>query len=363
MDYQQIARPQLAAIKPYVPGKPIEEVQRELGITDVIKLASNENPLGPCPEAREAIKKAADKVSLYPDGNVYYLKNALAERLGVEAKNIMVGNGSDEILELLGHAFLTPDSEIIVADPTFSEYEFSARLMGAQVKSIPCRDMRHDLPAMKAAVSRRTKIIFLCNPNNPTGTYVTKAEVDDFLDGLPGDIIVAFDEAYFEYAEAGDYPDGMNYFREGRNVIVLRTFSKIYGLAGLRVGYGVAPEGLIAMLGKVREPFNVNLVAQEAARASLGSSHVEKSRALNGAGKNQLYRAFEKMGLKYWPTETNFILVELPRDCREVFAALQKRGVIIRTGDIYGLPKCIRVTVGNLEQNERFLRELAAVIQ
>ena len=362
MDYTLLMRPELDSIKPYVPGKPIEEVERELGITNVIKLASNENPLGPSPEAKEAIKKAADKVYLYPDGNVYYLKNALAGKLQIDPKNLIVGNGSDEIIELLGHAFLTPGDEIIVADPTFSEYEFSARIMGAQVVKVPCQNMRHDLAAMKKAVSERTKIVYICNPNNPTGTYVSKSETDEFMAGLPDDIIVVFDEAYFEYTDADDYPNGIDYFRQGKNVITLRTFSKIYGLAGLRIGYGIAPEGLISALNRVREPFNVNLIAQEAAIASLSSQHVERSREVNAQGKIQLYRAFEEMGLKFWPTQANFILVELPRDCKEVFLALQKRGVIIRTGDIFGLSNCIRVTIGTKEQNERFLRELREVL-
>ncbi|MCL5981259.1 MAG: histidinol-phosphate transaminase [Firmicutes bacterium] len=360
---KQIYRQTILSIKPYVPGKPVEEVERELGISNVLKLASNENPLGPAPAAIQVLRELVPKVSAYPDGNCYYLKNALAAQLGVGTENLIVGNGSDEIIKLIAEAFLEPEEEAIVADPTFSEYDFAVKVMGGQTVVVPTKAMTHDLSAMAAAVTEKTKLVFVCNPNNPTGTIVRRAEVEALLEGLPEGVITVFDEAYCEYVTDPDYPPSLDFVRQGRNVIVLRTFSKIYGLAGLRVGYGVARPELIGYLLRVKEPFNVNMPAQAAAQAALtDTEHVQRSRALNEEGKAFLAGEFARLGLTFAPTEANFLWVNIAADCRKVFAQLLRRGVIVRTGDIFGAPDTIRVTIGTPEQNRRLVNMLEEVL-
>jgi histidinol-phosphate aminotransferase len=350
-------------LKPYVPGKPIEEAKREYGLTDVCKLASNENSLGPSPLAIAAIREAAADIGLYPDAACYQLSRDLAAHWGVEPENLILGNGSDEIIQFLGLAFVRPGDELLTATPSFVRYEAAAVLNNATLIEVPLRDFRFDLEAMAERLSERTRVVFIANPNNPTGTMVTRAELDRFMDRVPEQTIVAMDEAYFEYADSPDYPDGWEYVRQGRNVIVLRTFSKIYALAGLRVGYGMARPELIRYLHQVREPFNVNSLAQVAACASLRDpDQVERSRRMNREGKAALTAAFDALGLPYAPTQANFILVDVKRDCRAVYEGLLRRGVIVRTVDIYGLPNHLRVTIGTADQNERFLRELRAVL-
>ncbi len=361
---KQLHREAIMAIKPYVPGKPVEEVERELGITDVIKLASNENPLGPSPAAVETLQETAAKVYLYPDGNCYYLKEALVEHTGFAADSIIVGNGSDEIIELIAKTFINPGEEAVVADPTFSEYDFAVKLMGGKTVFVPLKDQTHDLEGMLAAVTEKTKLIFICNPNNPTGTIVKREAVEELLSRLPGHVIAVFDEAYYEYVEDADYPQTVDYVREGHNVIVLRTFSKIYGLAGLRVGYGISRPDIIALLYRVKEPFNVNLPAQAAAIAALkDKEHLEKSRAVNAKGRDYLYRELEKRGLYYQPTNANFIWMDVKADSQQVFAKLLRRGVIVRTGDIFGAPSMLRVTIGTPEENKRFIAALDEVLK
>ncbi|MDK2821417.1 MAG: histidinol-phosphate aminotransferase [Clostridia bacterium] len=357
-------REAILAIKPYIPGKPIEEVQRELGIKDVIKLASNENPLGPSPDAVQALRDASEKVYLYPDGNCYYLKESLAEKLKVSPENLIIGNGTDEILKLLAETYLDSGDEIVMADPSFSEYEFAAKVMGGRAIKVPCRNFRHDLSAMAAAVTTKTKLVFICNPNNPTGTIVGKAALEGFLKEVPPHVLVVMDEAYAEYVTAEHYPDSLEFVRNGmNNVIVLRTFSKIYGLAGLRVGYGVAASQIVNDVNRVREPFNVNLMAQAAAIAALkDEAHVGKSLEMNNEGKKYLYNQFEALNLKYVPTEANFIFVNIEKDSREVFKELMKKGVIVRTGDIFGYKDFIRVTIGTQRQNEQFIWALKEVL-
>ncbi len=357
-------RPCLEQITPYVPGKPIEEVERELGLSDVIKMASNENPLGPSPLALEAVKEYLHKINFYPDGNCYYLKRALAERYNLHEQNIVVGNGADELITLLGAAYLNPGDEIIMAQPSFSEYDFSARLMDAVPVYVPCKDFRHDLKAMAAAVTEKTKIIYVCNPNNPTGTIVTHKELEDFLAELPSNILVVLDEAYNEYVGDPSYPHSLEFLKRGFNVIILRTFSKIYGLAGLRVGYGLADEQVIRDINTVREPFNVNSVAQVAARAALNDKkHLEAVLRVNSAGKEYLAGEFTRMGLFYLPTEANFIFVEVGVDSRELFQKLLHKGVIVRTGDIFGYPQFIRVSIAKEEENRRFIKALEECLQ
>lgn len=357
-------RPCLESINPYVPGKPIEEVERELGLTDVVKMASNENPLGPSPLAVEAIKEYLHKINLYPDGNCYYLKSALAEHYNLAEKNIVIGNGADELITLVGAAYLNPGDEIIMAKPSFSEYDFSARLMDAVPVYIPCKEFRHDLKAMAAAVNEKTRIIYVCNPNNPTGTIVTHKELEEFLTELPPEILVVLDEAYYEYVGDPSYPHSLDFLRRGFNVLILRTFSKIYGLAGLRVGYGLADEQVISDLNTVREPFNVNSVAQVAARAALkDKEHMEAVLRINTSGKEYLMREFTRLGLYYLPTEANFIFVKVGVDSRELFQKLLHKGVIVRTGDIFGYPQFIRVSIATEKANQRFIKALEECLQ
>lgn len=351
-------------LKPYVPGKPIEEVKRELGLEHVIKLASNENPIGASEASKEATRNALDNSHIYPDGNCFELKQALANYLKVSTEELIVGNGSDEIIKLLAEAVLNQGDEVIAPTPSFSEYWFAATVMNAYVTGVPLKaDFTYDVDAMIAAVTPKTKLMFLCSPNNPTGTYLSKMELEKILNSIPKDIIVAVDEAYYEYANAEDYPSGIDYINSHR-VIALRTFSKIYGLAAYRVGYGVASKELIHYINRVREPFNVNSFAQAAATAALtDEKHVEKSRAVVEQGKEMLYQVFDELDLKYIPTQGNFVFVDTKKNSKDVFTKLLHRGVIIRTGDIFGHPTYIRVTFGTKEENETFIKEFKEVLQ
>lgn len=349
---------------PYRPGKPIEEVKRELGLTDVVKLASNENALGPAPRAMEAMREAIAHVHHYPDGSCHDLRAALAAHLGLPGDHLIFGNGSDDIIHLLGVTFLTPGDEVIQADVTFTRYEAAAILNGAGCHKVPVRDWTHDLEAMADRFNARTRLIFIANPNNPTGTMVTAKEVRAFLRRVPERALVVFDEAYYEYVSRDDYPDSLEYVREGRNVIVLRTFSKAYGLAGLRIGYGIAPPEIIHYLDQVREPFNVSLMAQAAGAAALEDvEHVRRTREMNAAGRKRFYEAFDAFGLAYAPTEANFVWVDVGRDSRAVFQALLQRGVIVRTGDIFGAETFLRVTIGTARETEKFLGALKEVLE
>jgi len=359
-----ICRQEILDIKPYVPGKPIEEVEREFGIKQVIKLASNENPLGPSPKAVEALKSKIKDIYMYPDGSCYYLKGAIAQKLGAEEENILVGNGSDEIIKLISEAYLYPGDEVIIPKPSFSEYEFGAKVMGGKCVFSPLKDFRIDLFDMLEKLTSKTKMIYVCNPNNPTGTIVYREEVEQFLNEVPDHILVIFDEAYYEYVTDSHYPQTVNYVLEGRpNVVVLRTFSKIYGLAGLRVGYAVGPSSVIADVDRVREPFNVNMLAQAAAVAALeDEEHVKRSFEINNEGKSFLYDKFEKLGIKYWPTEANFIWADIGKNVKEVFQEMLRKGVIIRTGDIFGYNTFVRITIGTPEQNKRLIEVLEEVL-
>lgn len=358
-------REEILAIKPYVPGKPIEEVQRELGISDVIKLASNENPLGPSPRAIEAVEEVLGNVHMYPDGSCYKLKKEIAEKYGIEPGNIFTGNGSDESIKAIAEAYLNGGEEVISPAPSFSEYDFAAKVMGGKtVYSYLDGGFRQDLQDMLGKITSRTKIIFICNPNNPTGTIVRGGEIEEFLEQVPKSVLVVFDEAYREYVTDPQYMDTVDLVKQGApNVLVLRTFSKIYGLAGLRVGYAIGHKNIISSLERVREPFNVNILAQAAGvRAINDNDHVKASRELNEAGKKYLYEEFEKFGLKYTPTQANFIWVDTGKNCKELFNQLLLRGVIVRTGDIFGYDTHIRVTVGLPEQNEKFITALKQVL-
>jgi len=353
-------RPGLKEIHPYIPGKPISEVAREYGIQSIIKLASNENPMGPSPLAIKAAGKALNDVNRYPDPGGYELRRKISRMLGLRMEEVILGNGSVEIVEQIAGAFLDPGDEAVVGDPAFSKYDIATRIMGGRVVAVPLREWTHDLEAMADAVTSRTRLIFIPNPNNPTGTMVTSDAVAAFLDRLPGGVIVVFDEAYYEYIEREDYPDTLARVREGKDVIVLRTFSKIFGLAGLRIGYGLAKEELIQPLNVVRETFNTNSVAQAAALAALDDrDHVFRSRESNEQGMKVLADGLHAMGLEFIPSVANFVLVDFGVDVREVFQGLLKRGVIVRPMIPYRLPTMARVTVGKEGENERFLDALS----
>lgn len=360
---QNLVKDSVKALKPYIPGKPIEEVKREYGIQDVIKMASNENPLGPSPVAVEAMRKELEHVNLYPDGACFSLKTEMAKFLNVKESELFFGNGSDELIHYIGLTFMQPGEEILQADITFSQYEAAALYNECKVIRVPLKDLTYDLDGTLAAITPKTRLIFITNPNNPTGTFVNNAEVDRFMEKLPDNVITVFDEAYIEYVDRDDCPDTIKYVREGRNVIVLRTFSKIYGLAGLRIGYGIAPENLANYINQVRAPFNVNVVAQVGAIASLkDKTQIERSLKMNAEGKRYFYEQFDRLGLKYQPSVTNFVFLDLGVDSVTAFTKLLKRGVIVRTGDIFGLPTWIRVTIGTPEENHRFIGELENVL-
>jgi histidinol-phosphate aminotransferase len=363
---QTSCRSAINAIKTYSPGKPIEEVARELGIdpASIIKLASNESPLGPSPRAVDAMREHLADVRIYPDSDSYALRHALAEHIGMSDEQMIIGRGSDEIMHFLSIAYLEAGDEVVMGDPPFSMYEISTLLMGATPVKVPLQDYAHGLTAMADAITPRTKLIYIANPHNPTGAMNAKTEMDEFFARVPEHVLVVLDEAYCEYVTRDDYPDSRVYVREGRNVLVMRTFSKIYALAGLRVGYAFSarPQVMYA-LNQVREPFNVSNIGQWAAIASLQDEmQVTRSREVNEIGKAFFYQEFARLGLPYVHTETNFILVDTKQPCREVFNKLLQQGVIVRTGDIFGYPTMIRVTIGTAAENARFIQVLEQVL-
>ncbi len=362
---KSIAHPWVAELGVYERGKPIEEVARELGFesaADIIKLASNENALGPSPRAVRAMKRAAAEMHRYPDGSAWYLRQALAARLGVTPDQILPANGSNELIEFIGHVFLGPGAEMIMAAQGFAIYHLVAALCRAKSVLAPMRDFTHDLEAMAAAITPQTRVVFIANPNNPTGTMVDGAAIDRFMARVPGHLLVCFDEAYIELLPPELQPDTLRYVREGRKVVILRTFSKTYGLAGLRVGYAVAsPEG-IALLNRVRQPFNVSAMALAAAQAALDDqAFVRRTRRMVLDGLAYFEEQLTRLGVPFVPSVVNFMLVEVGQG-REVFQALQREKVIVRPMDGYGLPKHVRITVGRPEENERCLRALAKVL-
>ena len=357
-----LANPQLRDLAVYEPGKPIEETARELGVDahDIIKLASNENPLGPSPAALKAIRDAIKTAQLYPDGGAFYLREALAARLGLARENIILGTGSNEIIEFLGHGFLRPGDHVITSEHAFIAYKLIARLFGAETIETPSPDYQHHLDSMIEAITPKTRLIFIANPNNPTGTLVSQKAIDRFMSRVPEHVVTVFDEAYFEFLD--DPPDTLRYLRDGRNVIVLRTFSKIHGLAGLRVGYGLAPRELIAVLQKTRQPFNVNGVGQIAALAALkDEEHQARSKKLVHEGRAYFEEQFAEMGLKFVPGHGNFVMVEVG-DGQAVFKQLLTRKIIVRPLKGYHLASWIRVSVGTMEQNEKCIAAMREVL-
>jgi len=351
----------ISGMKPYIPGKPLEELERELGIKDSIKLASNENPIGPSPLAMKSLLnmitslKTATSFNRYPEGSGYLVKRALSERLSVSEDEIILGNGSNELIDIAVRTFLQQGDEAVMAHPSFIVFSLSVQAMGGKPVQVPLIKYTHDLEAMADSITKRTRILFVANPNNPTGTINTKDACDRFMDRIPDGTLVIFDEAYYEYVTHPEYADSFTYFREGKDILILRTFSKIYGLAGLRIGYGIARREIINEMNKIRPPFNTSSVAQNAALWALkDDDHVTYTRSINEQGKRYLYRELDTMGLTYVPTEANFIYIVLRQDAHALYNNLLRQGVIVRmVGD-----QEIRVTIGLPEENKRFIEAI-----
>lgn len=349
----------ILSIKPYVPGKPIEELEREYGISDSIKLASNENPLGPSPMAVKAIEKALSELNRYPDGSGHDLVMKLSKHLGISSDNIVLGNGSDEIIEMLTTAFLVPGDEVIIPAPSFLMYEISAKSAGAKLLFVPLRSLSIDLDAIAEAITDKTRLIFLCNPNNPTGTVISKKGFEQFIKKVPGDIIIVMDEAYMEFIRDKDYAKGIDYINSEYNVVTLRTFSKIYGLAGLRIGYGIMPKYISDILNRIRPPFNASSLAQAGAAAALGDEEFfKKTIKLVHDELDFMYESLGKIGIRFFPTQSNFFLIDVKKSADDVFESMLRLGVIVRSMTSYGYPEYIRVSIGLHEENIRFINAL-----
>jgi histidinol-phosphate aminotransferase len=343
----------LAHMKPYTPGKPIWEVQRELGIEKVIKLASNENPLGPSLKAIAAIQSYLSDIHRYPDADTVDLRAAIAEKLQFTPDQVLVTNGADELITLISETFLEPGDEIVVPSPTFSEYEFGANLMGASVVQVPLReDYRYDFDDILAAVTEQTKLLYICSPNNPTGTYMKKQDLHQLMEKLPSHVLVIFDGAYSHFVTADDYCDGLELVRLGYPIVVTQTFSKIYGLAGIRVGYGIASASILHNIRQVKEPFNVNALAQiGAAAAIMDDDHLEATREMNARGREQLYESLQEIGLNFTRSMSNFVLVELGPDAKSLYERLMHKGIIIRYGGAWNLPHHVRISIGTSDDH------------
>jgi len=356
--------PFISSLSPYVPGKPIEETEREYGIAGAVKLASNENPLGPSPKAVEAIGKALGKMNLYPDGASFYFKNELAAFLKVTPAELMLGNGSNELIEFLIRTFVHGDEEILLSAGTFVVYKISAQAVGRKYVEVPMKDRHYDLEAMADAVTPRTRLAFIANPDNPTGSYQTQDALVRFLDAVGERVLVVMDEAYFEYVDAEDYPDSMSLRARYPNLIVLRTFSKAYGLAGMRLGYGVARPEIVDFVNRVRAPFNVSSLAQAGGMAALeDQEHVRRTVELNRRGRDQLAEELPKLGLSFTPSQSNFYLVDFHRPAMPVYEALLRQGVITRPMGGYGFHTSLRINTGTEEDHERLLTALRKVLE
>ncbi len=350
---------------PYPPGKPKDELEREYGIKDAIKLASNENDLGPSPEAEKRIKEVLDELHRYPDGSCYYLKQALSQKFGVSPSNLVLGNGSNELIDFLCRVFIRKGRNAISSKPSFLVYSKMVQITGGENRVVPLRDGTHDLDAILVGIDENTRLIFLDNPNNPMGTVIPKKAMEEFLSGLPQHLLVILDEAYGEFVRPGtDWAEGIEFFKQDQRVVVLRTFSKAYGLAGLRVGYGIMHEEIAALLDRVRQPFNVNLPAQEGALAALlDKSHLESTLENTWHEMLKLFKEIQELGCTPYESNTNFMLVDTKRNARDFFEAMLRKGVIIRSMESYGFPTFIRVTIGTPEENQRFLNAFAEVLQ
>jgi histidinol-phosphate aminotransferase len=346
----------ISSIIPYVPGKPVEELERELGICNSIKLASNENPIGPSPRAVGVLQKGLDDLNRYPDGSCFYLRNALARKLRIRQDQLIFGNGSNEIIELAVRTFLSPGDQAIMAHPSFVVYSTIVQAAKGKSVIVPLKNQRHDLKKMATEITGRTKLIFIANPNNPTGTINTQAEMDSFMKKVPEGVLVVVDEAYYEYVSSRNYGRSIKFLKKGRDILVLRTFSKIYGLAGLRIGYGISNAGIVTEMNKVRQPFNVNSLAQSAALAALeDKGHLEKTKKTNNKGKQFLYKELSKLNIDYIPTEANFIYAELGSTSSALlYKALLKAGVIVRPAG----PNAVRITIGTPGENRKLVQTL-----
>ncbi len=361
---KKLIRHGIETLVPYPPGKPIEELEREMGITGSIKLASNENPLGPSPLAIQAIIENTKALNRYPDGSGFYLKSKLSSKFGLPQTQIIIGNGSNELIELIIRTFLNPGEEAIQPFPTFLVYGKIVTGAGGKIISVPLSNFRIDLTAMSAAITPKTKIIFINNPNNPTGSALHKEEMIDFLNALPPDIVVVLDEAYIEFVSDSGVAQGLDLLENYPLMILLRTFSKLYGLAGLRIGYGFAPENVIDYMNRVRQPFNANTLAQVAATAALDDAEfVSRTLKTVRDGLSYLYGQLEDLGLEYVPTQTNFFLIRVPMGARKTYELMLREGVIVRSMDSYGLDAYIRVNVGLTEENERFIQTLKKILK
>jgi histidinol-phosphate aminotransferase len=363
--FNKLANRWIAGLETYEPGRPIEDVARSLGFKnagDIIKLASNENALGPSPLALKAMRSSASQMHRYPDGNAYHLKRALARKLGISPEMILPVNGSNEAIELLGHVFLGAGRGIVMSDHAFVVYALIARMCAASVVSVPMKEYTHDLGAMLKAIRKETRLVFVANPNNPTSTMVNQAQIDRFVNKMPGHVVTCFDEAYVELLPPAMQPDTIKHVKAGRQVAIIRTFSKTYGLAGLRVGYVVAPKECIELLERVRQPFNVNAMALAAAVAALeDDAYLAKTRRMIREGLAYFENEFDRMGLPFVPAVANFMLVEVGNNCR-VFEKMMRKGVIVRPMDVYGFPSHVRITVGTRNENEKCIRALEAVM-
>ncbi len=363
-DVRELAVPGIRGLQPYQPGKPLEELEREYGIRNAIKLASNENPLGPSPLALAAVQNALGDLARYPDGSGILLKNALAQKLGVLPAQITLGNGSNDILELAARIFVAPGEKVLFSEYGFAIYPIATQAVGGTAVIVPVRDWGHDLAAMRRALSPDLKLIFLANPNNPTGTWFNEQVLEEFLAAVPAQTIVLLDEAYFEYVTEPGYPDGLTLLPKYPNLVVTRTFSKIYGLAGLRVGYGISSPEIADLFNRTRQPFNVNSLAQLAAIAALqDTAHFYRSREVNSDGMRQLMEGCARLGLVFIPSAANFISVGLDRPGAQVYEALLREGVIVRPLASYSMPRHVRVTIGVPEENRRFLAALGKILK
>ncbi len=348
---------------PYVPGKPVEELEREIGITDAVKIASNENPLGPSPLAIDAVRKTADQINFYPDGDSFYLKHKVAEHLSLDTGQLIFGNGSNDVINVATRTFIEPGDEAVMGEFAFIVYPIVTKAIGGRAVISPMPDYTHDLSDMYSRLTPKTKAVFIANPNNPTGTMVAKDELEWFLDRVPDDILVVIDEAYFEYVDDDEYPNSLTYHSTGKSILTVRTFSKIYGLAGLRVGYGIANPEIISEMHRVREPFNVNSLAQVGARAALDDiEHVENTRRNNKEGLEYLAGELDRLKISYAESYANFILIDLEEDPKSVYESLLREGVIVRPVGGYGLRTHLRVSVGLPQENERFIKALEKVL-
>jgi histidinol-phosphate aminotransferase len=353
----------IRSLIPYEPGKPIEEVEREFGISSSVKLASNENPLGPSPRALAALRDRLAEIYLYPDGDCFYLKRALAQKLGVESDCLIFGNGSNEIIELAARTFMRPGDEAVMAEQAFVVYELIVQAVGGKRKTVPLKNFTHDLAAIADAVTPQTRLVFLANPNNPTGTIYRRRQWEAFLERISPDVLVIVDEAYFEYVGAADYPNSLDYHAQHAAILTLRTFSKLYGLAGLRIGYGIGAKDIIALMQRVRQPFNVNAPAQWAALAALADTeHVQRSLETNQQGMQYLQAEFARLGLEYVPSHANFILVRVGNGS-DFFQKLLQQGVIVRPMVGYKFPDHVRVTVGTRAENQKLIGALERLMQ